>query len=94
MHNTEMRSSRKPHASSPPRRFGPSGRKASVERGCEANSVSLAELLAEPITQALMRADNVSRRELIALCDRLRCRLRLRDPLRSGEHFGTLEGQH
>ena len=35
-------------------------------------ALSLAELLEEPITQALMRADKVSSSELTALCDRAR----------------------
>lgn len=44
-------------------------------RRFDANAVSLAEILEEPITQALMRADKVSSVELAALCDRLRYRL-------------------
>ncbi len=37
--------------------------------------ISLAEILNEPITQALMRADNVSWLDLTALCERVRCTL-------------------
>ena len=41
------------------------------------SEISLAEILNEPITQALMRADNVSWLDLTALCDRVRCKLGL-----------------
>jgi hypothetical protein len=75
MPNAQTHDDPKSDACSAWRQAGALERTASYNRGDDLNRLSLAELLAEPITQALMRADNVSLNDLAALCDRLRRRL-------------------